>query len=82
MIQVKELIITDLSRRGTGRDETSPVRSILEVFTKEGELLAVSDSLGNYTVEQLIAFANLCRQKPEESVENIYQFWKRAKCPF
>ena len=82
MIQVKELIITDLSRRGSGREETSPIRSVLEIYTKEGELLAVSDNQGNYTVEQLIAFAKLCRQKPEESIENIFQFWERAKCPF
>jgi hypothetical protein len=64
MIQVKELVVTDLSRRGKGRDEISPVRSVLEVCTNEGELLAVHDSQGNYTVEQLVAFAKLCRKSP------------------
>lgn len=75
MIQVKELIVTDLSRRGNGRDETSPVRSVLEVYTKDGELLAVYDSQGNYTVEQLIEFAKLCREKSDIAIENIYQSW-------
>lgn len=75
MIQVKELIVTGLSRRGNGRDETSPVRSDLEVYTKDGELLAVYDSQGNYTVEQLIEFAKLCREKSDIAIENIYQSW-------
>ncbi|HAY32566.1 MAG TPA: hypothetical protein PK536_10185 [Ignavibacteria bacterium] len=78
MIKVKELIVTDLSRRGNGRDETSPVRSILEVYTKNGELLAVHDSQGNYTVEQLIAFAKLCREKSDVAIEKIYQSWSKV----
>lgn len=77
MIQVKELVVTDLSRRGNGRDETSPVRSVLEVYTKDGELLAVHDSQGNYTVEQLIAFAKLCREKSDVAIENIYLSWSK-----
>jgi predicted proteasome-type protease len=77
MIQVKELVITDLSRRGTGKDETSPVRSVLEVYSKEGDLLAVHDSQGNYTVEQLISFAKLCREKSEISIENNYLSWSK-----
>lgn len=78
MIQVKELVITDLSRRGTGKDETSPVRSVLEVYSKNGDLLAVHDSHGNYTVEQLISFAKLCREKSEISIEKNYQSWAKV----
>jgi hypothetical protein len=78
MIQVKELIVTDLSRRGNGRDEISPVRSVLEVYTKDGELLAVHDSQGNYTVEQLVAFAKLCREKSDVAIEKIYQSWSKV----
>jgi predicted proteasome-type protease len=73
MIQVKDLVVTDLSRRGNGRDEISPVRSIIEVYTKDGELLAVHDSQGNYTVEQLVAFAKLCREKSDETIEKNYK---------
>ena len=78
MIQVKELIVTDLSRRGTGNDETSPVRSLLEVYTKDGKLLAVHDSQGNYSIEQLIAFAKLCRQNPDLTIEKVYQSWENV----
>jgi hypothetical protein len=78
MIQVKELVVTDLSRRGNGRDEISPARCILEVYTKEGELLAVHDSQGNYTVEQLVAFAKLCREKSDVAIEKIYQSWSKV----
>jgi len=78
MIQVKELVVTDLSRRGNGRDEISPVRAVLEVYTKEGELLAVHDSQGNYTVEQLVAFAKLCREKSDVAIEKIYQSWSKV----
>jgi len=77
MIQVKELIVTDLSRRGNGCNEISPVRSVLEVYTKEGELLAVHDSQGNYTVEQLVDFAKLCREKSDVAVEKIYRSWSK-----
>ena len=57
MIQVQELIVTDLSRKGTGKDVTSLIRTVLEVYTKNGELLAYHDSQGNYSVEDLISFS-------------------------
>lgn len=75
MIQVKEVIITDISRRGNGHDRTSPIRTVLEVYTKDGELLAINDSQGNYTIEQLFGFARLCRANPEGVLEEIYQSW-------
>lgn len=78
MIQVKELVVTDLSRRGSGCDETSPVRSVLEIYTKEGELLAVHDIYGNYTVEQLITFARLCRAKSDVEIKKVYQLWSKV----
>jgi hypothetical protein len=78
MIQVKELVVTDLSKRGSGSEEISPVRSVLEVYTKEGELLAVHDSQGNYSVEQLVAFAKLCREKSDVAIEEIYQSWSKV----
>lgn len=78
MIQVKELVITDMARRGNGKEETSPVRSVFEVYTKEGELLAAHDSQGNYTVEQLIAFAKMCREKPDITVEKNYLSWAKV----
>ena len=76
MIQVKELILTDLSRKGTGKDVTSPIRNILEVYTKEGELLAYHDSQGNYSVEDLISFSKFYLSNKELSSEEALKKWK------
>jgi len=76
MIQVKELVVTDLSRKGSGQNELSPVRSVLEVYSKEGELLAIHDSQGNYSVEDLIAFGKLCLSKTDLSIEDLFKKWK------
>ena len=76
MIQVKELVVTDLSRKGTGQNELSPVRSIFEVYSKEGDLLAIHDRLGNYSVEDLIAFGKFCILKKDLSIEEIFKQWK------
>ena len=76
MIQVKELIVTDLSRRGTGKDVTSPIRTVLEVYSKDGELLAYNDSQGNYSVEDLISFSKFCLSNKELSSEEALKKWK------
>jgi len=76
MIQVKELIVTDLSRKGTGKDVTSPIRTVLEVYTKDGELLAYHDSQGNYSVEDLISFSMFCLSNKELSIDEALQKWK------
>jgi hypothetical protein len=76
MIQVKELILTDLSRKGTGKDVTSPIRTVLEVYTKDGELLAYHDSQGNYSIEDLISFSKFCLSNKELSSEEALQKWK------
>jgi hypothetical protein len=77
MIQTQELIITDLSRRGNGQNETSPIRTVVEIYTKDGQLLASNDSRGNYTVEQMIEFGKICQAKKELSAEEIYLSWKK-----
>lgn len=76
MIQVKELIVTDLSRKGTGKDVTSPMRTVLEVYTKDGELLAYHDSQGNYSVEDLISFSKFCLSNKELSIDEALKKWK------
>ncbi len=76
MIQVKELVVSDLSRRGTGQNELSPIRSVFEVYSKEGELLAANDSQGNYSVEDLIAFGKFCMSKSDLSIEELFKKWK------
>ncbi|WP_028665908.1 hypothetical protein [Runella zeae] len=76
MIKTMELIVTDLSKKGTGLHELSPVRSLFEVYTKEGTLLAQHDSQGNYSVEDLIAFGKLCMSKSNLPIEKIFKEWK------
>lgn len=76
MVEVKEVVVTDLARRGSGKDELSPVRSVLEVYSKEGQLIALHDSLGNYSLEDLISFATLCRQKTDLSLAEVLRIWK------
>ena len=77
MIHTQELIITDLSRRGNGQNEASPVRAVVEIYTKDGLLLATNDSQGNYTVEQMIEFGKICQTKKELSAEENYLSWKK-----
>lgn len=77
MIQVQELIVTDLSRKGTGKDVTSLIRTVLEVYTKNGELLAYHDSQGNYSVEDLISFSMFCLSNKELSIDEALQKWER-----
>jgi len=43
-----------------------------------GELIAVHDSQGNYTVEQLIAFAKLCCENPDVAIEKNYLSWSKV----
>ena len=76
MVEVKELIVTDLSRKGTGKDVTSPIRTVLEIYTKDGKLLAYLDSQGNFSVEDLISFSSFCLSNKELSVSEALQKWK------
>jgi hypothetical protein len=76
MIQAKELIVTDLSRKGNGKDVTSPIRTVLEVYTKDGELLAYRGCQGNYSVEDLVSFSSFCLSNKELSISEALQKWK------
>ncbi len=76
MIQVKELVVTDLSRKGSGQNILSPVRSVFEVYSKQGELLAFHDSQGNYSIEDIISFGNFCLSNKDLQIEEIFSKWK------
>jgi len=45
-VKVIEVIQTSLQRRGSGKDEHSPVRVIMQYWTPGGELLAEVDPAG------------------------------------
>ena len=81
MIQVKELVITDLSQKGSGKNIFSPVRSVLEVYSKSGDLLAFHDSHGNFSVEDLLEFGQFCLSNKELSVEEIFNKWGKSPFP-
>ncbi len=76
MIQIKELIVTDLSRKGSGKDILSPVRKVLEVYSKQGDLLAFHDSCGNFSIEDLVEFGQFCLSNKDLTVEEIFNKWK------
>ena len=78
MIEVKEVIISDLRTKGLGKDITDPVRTVLEIYTKEGVLLADKDSFGNYSAQQLIEFGQFCREHNKtDDIKEIFQSWAK-----
>ena len=78
MIQVKELIVSDLTRKGSGKSPFSPVRQVIEVYSKQGDLLAFHDSYGNFSVEDLVEFGRFCLSNKELSVEEIFNKWEKS----
>jgi len=77
-VEVKELIVTNFAKRGSGKDETSPVRTILEIYTKDGKLMACNDGQGNYSVEDLIAFGKFCASNTDLPIEEAFLKWKTS----
>lgn len=43
-VQIKQVIITRLLRRGEGKDKSDPVRIVTQFWTMEGELICEFDS--------------------------------------
>jgi len=78
MIQVKELIVSDLTRKGSGQNVFSPVRTVLEVYSKQGDLLAFHDSFGNYSIEDIFSFGKFCLSNKELSVEELLNKWEKS----
>ena len=82
MVQVKELIVSDLTRKGSGQSVFSPVRQVIEVYSKEGDLLAFHDKFGNFSIEDLFEFGNLCLSNKALSVEEIFHIVLPAHSTF
>ena len=76
MINVQEVIITDLNRRGNGKD--TPLRRIIEVYEKDGSLIAQNDPMGNYRMEDMIEFAKYCRADGTSRTEELLDKWKEG----
>ena len=75
MINLQEVIICDLKTKGTGQHVSSPIRRIIEIYSKEGVLIALNDPMGNFTKEDLFEFARQCQLRPTEDIEKIFQSW-------
>lgn len=56
MVKCEEFVISDLLIKGDGKE--TPVRRIIQIYKKDGELLAENDPIGNFNIEQLIMFEN------------------------
>lgn len=75
-ICVKEVIVSNLTRRGAGT-RMSPVRVITQVFEKDGTLIAEKDSFNDdFTQMDLVHFAQWCiRKKKTAPVFNDVEKW-------
>lgn len=63
MINCKEYIFSSMGTRGKGTPK-SLCRTITQIFDKEGNLLAENDPNGNYTMEDMYAFAEKYAKNP------------------
>jgi hypothetical protein len=87
MVKCEEVIITDQKRRGDGKAEGTPIRSVTQVFAKDGKLLAEQDDLGSYTAEDMGSFyrsmLNFIREYPEQADSTTpmqaIEYWKSNK---
>lgn len=77
MIKVEEVIITDLNMKGDGK--VTPYRSVFEVYSKCGKLLASRDAYADLSIYELIAFVKVCREREQEDVLDILKTWNRPK---
>lgn len=79
MIKVQELIVTDLTRTGSGESRLSPARRILEVYNKDGDLVAFHDAWGNFSIEDLIAFERFRRENNKLPITEVLAAWPKTR---
>lgn len=60
----KEVIISELAGRGSGKGPESTFRRVTQVYEKDGSLIAEFDPLSTLTFEQVQAFAEYYRALP------------------
>ena len=78
MIKVQELIITDLLRKGTGKETYSPVRGITAVYSKEGDLIATDDPCGSFSIEDLVRAVEYSKSQPHLTPSDAVMEWARS----
>ncbi|MBN8680864.1 MAG: hypothetical protein J0M29_21750 [Chitinophagales bacterium] len=63
MTVCKEVIISQLARKGSGKYENSPARILTQVYEKSGVLIAEFDPNLGFSMEDLLSFAQFYFQK-------------------
>lgn len=82
-VECKELIISTLERRGSGKHVYDPIRKITQVFEKDGSLIAEQDPDQMFTKLDMVMFGKhiLARNtKFENVVDEIYVFMDKKNC--
>ena len=49
---IQTVVVAENASRGSGRDQSSPIRKLTQIYTSDGELLAERD-LYSFTIEQI-----------------------------
>lgn len=74
----KEVIITTLKRRGEGT-KASPIRTVTEVYEKDGTLIAEKDSFETFVEMDLIHFARWVKRMdydPDKMDKHMVDKWR------
>lgn len=69
--EVKVIEAIYCSKKRTGDGLVFPVRVVVEVFDKDGTLIASNDPMGNYTIEQMVEFAQSVAKKYKKDDADI-----------
>ena len=69
-VYVAELIVCEKERRGTGKCKSSPIREVLQIYTKDGNLLAEYDRLSS-PIEVIVDFIKYHYNDHEEQQKKI-----------
>ena len=78
-IYCQEVIIDTTRTKGSGKSPISPTRKITEVYTKEGTLIATSDPIGDFSKEDMIAFARHIREQSKTlPLNEVFDSWTKA----
>lgn len=70
----QEVIVSDQRTIGKGADWQSPIRVVTQIFTKDGECLAINDQCGNFGIEDLLAYADFERHSETDRDVTLRNF--------
>lgn len=61
-IECKEVIVSRLKTVGDGSD-LNPFREVVQVFEKDGSLIAEKDGFNNFSAKDMVDYALYCLEK-------------------